>query len=56
MEFNCNINIRSKNGNTALIKAAANGSVRIVEYLIKMGADLYIANNAGLMALDFATK
>jgi ankyrin repeat protein len=40
----------------ALIKAAANGNVRIVEYLINKGADLYIANNAGLMALDFATQ
>jgi ankyrin repeat protein len=41
---------------SALIKAAEKGYARIVEILLAYDADLYIANNAGMMALDFAQK
>ena len=42
-------------GNTALHLAARQGSVRLVEYLLRKGADLSARNRAGLTALHAAT-
>jgi len=45
------INIKDTNGDTALIWAALKGNIKIVNFLIKKGANLNIQDNSGQTAL-----
>ena len=49
-----NIDKRDDNGETALLRAARNGSTREVKRLLSRGADPDLANNRGLTALHYA--
>ncbi|MBQ7170404.1 MAG: ankyrin repeat domain-containing protein [Synergistaceae bacterium] len=47
---------RDNKGNTALIKASRNGAARIVDTLIRAGANVNAKNNEGFTALMRAEK
>lgn len=51
-------NVRGRQGMTSLILAARAGKIDIVKYLLQCGkdVDLEITDNAGLRAIDYATK
>ncbi|CAN7516610.1 ankyrin repeat domain-containing protein [Acidovorax sp. LjRoot117] len=55
---NCGVNAREfdDSGDTLLIFAVSIGSVKVVEYLVKNGADLYLKNSLGDNALHYAAK
>lgn len=55
-EGNAKVNAVSKTGNTALIWAARNGHLNIVELLLKFDADINIVNKKGYSALLWATQ
>lgn len=50
------VNAKNREGNTALHFAAFNGNIKIIKYLIELGADLDISNNRGLNVLHFASQ
>ncbi|XP_044008923.1 G patch domain and ankyrin repeat-containing protein 1 homolog [Aphidius gifuensis] len=51
-----NVNIVDYFGWTPLMSAAYSGSIKIVEYLLKLGADKKLADKSGNTALDLAKK
>ena len=51
-----NVNLKSKNGNTALMMATKNNKPDKVKLLLENGADQSIANNAGETPLSFAQR
>lgn len=49
------LNVQEKNsGDTPLIAACRRGNVKVVEYLLKNGADVHLTNQVGLRATDAA--
>ena len=50
------INVRDKNGNTALMAASRNGIVENVKALLEAKADISLKNNRGETALSLAEK
>lgn len=54
--FGDDVNELSSKGNTALIYAAINNQLDIVEYLIKSGANTSIKSSTNMTALDIAEK
>lgn len=51
-----NINERDNNGSTPMHKAAGQGHIVCLQWLIKMGADCNIANKAGEKPSDVAKR
>nr|WP_309689346.1 ankyrin repeat domain-containing protein [Armatimonas sp.] len=49
-----NFNMKDKRGDTPLIIGATNGRIKVVKYLLKLGADKNIRNNSGISACDAA--
>ena len=56
IESGANINLRARNGETALMIAISQGdnALPLVHSLLEHGADLTIQNNSGSTALDYA--
>ncbi len=54
LEFNIDVNILSKNNQTALILAAGQNSFEVCQLLLEHGADKEISDNLGMTALDYA--
>ena len=50
------VNAKNREGDTALHYASFNGNIKIIKYLIELGADLDISNNRGLNVLHFAAQ
>lgn len=49
------LNVQEKNsGDTPLIAACRRGNVKVVEYLLKNGADVHLTNQVELRAIDVA--
>lgn len=49
------LNVQEKNsGDTPLIAACRRGNVKVVEYLLKNGADVHLTNQVELQAIDLA--
>jgi ankyrin repeat protein len=46
-DYGSNINLKQKNGATAIYLAASNGNLKIVEYLYQKGADIKIHEKGG---------
>jgi ankyrin repeat protein len=53
---NCDLNIRSKFGDTPIILAARNGSLDVLKILIEAGGDVNLKNSHGDTALHVATR
>lgn len=51
-----NVNCRDKYGNTPLIKAVEIKHIKGIEYLLSIGADVFMQNNFGERAIDKLTK
>lgn len=51
-----NLNLKNKNGNTALIEAVKSGKLSNVVVLLYYGADAKISNNKGKKAIDYMLK
>jgi len=56
LEFGADVNTKSWEGYTALIKASINGNMELIEFLIKNGADINSKTKHGLTALLYAAK
>ena len=50
------VNAKNREGDTALHYASFNGNIKILKYLIELGADLDISNNRGRNVLHFAAQ
>ncbi|CAD8114620.1 unnamed protein product [Paramecium sonneborni] len=51
---NININTQNQNGNTFLIQAARTGAYDIIQFLLRLGAEISIKNNDGFNAIQIA--
>jgi ankyrin repeat protein len=56
MSQEADVNLISKDGWTALHKAANNGHTQVVKLLLDKGANRYVQYKDGSTALDLATK
>ena len=54
VEQGADINLKNKNGHTALILTAKAGHLNTVQYLVEQGADIEIRNDDGLNAFEIA--
>ena len=56
LEFGADVNTKSWDGYTALIKASINGNTNLIDFLIKSGADINATTKHGFTALLYAAK
>ena len=56
LEFGADINTKSWDGYTALIKASINGNIALIEFLIQNGADINTKTKHGFTALHYAAR
>ena len=56
IENKVNLNLKSKWGRTALMRASSKGYANIVKVLVNAGADLNIKDNRGRTALTYANQ
>ena len=53
---NADLNIRDKDGRTAMHLAAEKGCLLVCEYLVKVGADYQLTDNNGITVFDVADR
>jgi len=56
LESGASVELRARNGETALFKAAAEGRTKLVERLAAAGADVHVADERGRSALTLAAE
>jgi ankyrin repeat protein len=56
LQQNCDINLQSKEGNTALMYACKYNRLEAIKTLIEGGCDIKILNNSGMNAVHFAAQ
>ena len=54
LEIGVPVEAQNRNGRTALMKAAASGQVDVVEMMLSANANVFVVDNAGRTALDWA--
>ena len=56
LQAGCDVNCRNWIGNTPLCIAASHGNTKLINYLLRRGADPSIGNNKGIHPIDFANN
>lgn len=56
IKYGANVNAQALDGSTALMLAANNGKVAVVELLLNQKANAYVKDSKGATALDYANR